>query len=346
MALACNTIACFTGMASEKIIMPGTWKIGGSKEWDAASVVSDLEHGYHTEGPAHTVTGVSSIFEAGQNDLVFCSWDGEKGISSISGSKAGIILCKNSLRGKAANPGSQLVFLDNPRFVFAHFVNRARNMAAARSVISSSAVISPSARIGNNCQVGPFVTIGDDCIVGDNAVIEDRVTLKNCTMGNDCVVQSGVVVGSEGFAYERDHGSRLERFPHFAGVIIGNEVELSANVSIVRGSLTDTVIGDGTKLDALVHIAHNVRIGTGCQLAAGTIIGGSTHVGDSCWTGLNSTLKNTINVGSRVLVAAGACVIGDVPDDDIVAGVPAKSIKQKVTTSQLYLMTGRQALPL
>jgi UDP-3-O-[3-hydroxymyristoyl] glucosamine N-acyltransferase len=321
--------------------MRGTWRMMG-KEWDAASIVSDLERGYYTEGPQRTVTGVSSILEAGEDDLAFCAWDDEKGISSISNSNAGIILCKNTLKGQVTNSRSQLVFLDNPRFVFVHFVNRARNLTTSRS-ISSSAMISQSAQLGDNCQVGPFVTIGDGCVIGNNAVIEDRVTLRNCSIGNNCVVQSGVTIGSEGFAYERDPCGRLERFPHLAGVVIGDEVEISANVSIARGSLTDTLIGDETKLDALVHIAHNVRIGTRCQLAAGTIIGGSTQLGDSCWTGLNSTLKNTIKVGNRVLVAAGACVIGDVADDDIVAGVPAKSIKQKVTTGELYLMTGRQS---
>jgi UDP-3-O-[3-hydroxymyristoyl] glucosamine N-acyltransferase len=288
------------------------------------------------------VTGVSSILDAGQGDLAFCAWDGEKGITSISNSKAGIILCKNTLKGKAANPGSQLVFLDNPRFVFVHFVNRARNMEAARSV-SEKAVIARSAAVGSNCQIGPFATIGEGCVIGDNVVIEDRVTIKNCTIGDNCIVQSGVAIGSEGFAYERDPQGRLERFPHLAGVIIGNNVEICANVSIARGSLTDTVIGDGAKLDALVHIAHNVRVGDSCQLAAGTIIGGSTQLGRSCWTGLNSTLKNTIKLGDNVLVAAGACVIGDVPDGDIVAGVPAKSIKQKVTSGELYIMTGKQA---
>jgi UDP-3-O-[3-hydroxymyristoyl] glucosamine N-acyltransferase len=320
--------------------MRGTWRMG--RAWDAASIVSDLERGYQVEGPQRTVTGVSSILDAGQDDLAFCAWDGEKGVASISSSKAGIILCKNTLKGKAANPGSQLVFLDNPRFVFVHFVNRARNMETTRSV-SEKAVIARSAAIGSNCQIGPFAAIGEGCIVGDNVVIEDRVTIKNCTIGDNCVVQSGVAIGSEGFAYERDPEGRLERFPHLAGVIIGNNVEICANVSIARGSLTDTIIGDGAKLDALVHIAHNVRVGDSCQLAAGTIIGGSTQLGKSCWTGLNSTLKNTIKLGDNVLVAAGACVIGDVPDGDIVAGVPAKSIKQKVTSGELYIMTGKQA---
>jgi UDP-3-O-[3-hydroxymyristoyl] glucosamine N-acyltransferase len=317
----------------------------GDREWDAQSIVSDIEKGYQIEGPYKRIRGVSSVLQAGEGDLAFCAWEGEKGISCVSNSKAGILLCKNSLKGKVSNPNSQLVFLDNPRFVFVRFVNMMRNQGAPdRGYISPHAVIAKSAQVGSNCQIGAFVTIGEDCVIGDNAVIEERATLKNCTIGNMCVIQSGVAMGSEGFAYERHpDGARLERFPHLAGVVIGDGVEISSNCSIARGSLTDTFIGSGTKLDALVHVAHNVRLGTNCQLAAGTIIGGSTVVGDSCWTGLNSTLKNTIKLGNNVLVGAGACVISDVPDGDIVAGVPAKSIKQKVTSNELFIMTGKNA---
>ncbi|MCI0558684.1 MAG: hypothetical protein MN733_09325, partial [Nitrososphaera sp.] len=89
------------------------------------------------------------------------------------------------------------------------------------------------------------------------------------------------------------------------------------------------------------HIAHNVIIGKHCELTAGTVIGGSTVLGDMCWTGLNSTLKNKIRLGNNVIVASGASVIDDVPDGDIVAGVPAKSIKHKVTTNELFLMAGQ-----
>ncbi|MEO9294026.1 MAG: UDP-3-O-(3-hydroxymyristoyl)glucosamine N-acyltransferase [Nitrososphaera sp.] len=320
------------------------WRL--DREWDAASIVSGLEPSYSTEGPPRSVNGVSSITNAGEGDLAFCAWEGEKGISYISNSRASIILCKDSLKGKVSNPSSQLVFLDNPRFVFVHFVNMVKNTGrqqqASSSSISSHAAIARSAQIGNNCQIGAFVTIGEGCVIGDGTVIEDRATLKNCTVGSRCVIQGGVIIGSDGFAYERHPDGGLERFPHLAGVVIGDGVEICANSSIARGSLTDTQIGNGTKLDALVHIAHNVRIGARCQLAAGTIIGGSTVVGNSCWTGLNSTLKNTIKLGNNVLVAAGACVISDVADDDIVAGVPAKSIKQKVTSSELFIMTGKK----
>lgn len=316
------------------------------KEWDARSIVSDLQTAFEAEGPSTKVRGVSSIYEAGVEDLAFCTWDGEKGVSAISKSRAGMILCKKSLRGLATpNPKSQLVFLDNPRLAFVNFVNKVRNESPPGSISADSTrtTISESVKIGKNCRIGPFAAIGENCVIGDNVVIEDRASLKNCYIGDGCVIQCGVAIGSDGFAYERHPEGGLERFPHLGSVVIGKNVEICANSSIARGSLGDTTIGDGTKIDALVHVAHNVQIGRDCQLAAGTIIGGSTTVGNSCWTGLNSTLKNQIHLGNAVLVAAGACVISDLPDGEIVAGVPAKSIKDKVRSNELFIMTGRKS---
>jgi UDP-3-O-[3-hydroxymyristoyl] glucosamine N-acyltransferase len=209
--------------------------------------------------------------------------------------------------------------------------------------ISQRAVVSEKAKVGANCYIGDYVVIGDNCVIGDNTVIYDRVSLvQNCVIGSNCLIQSGVSMGSDGFAFERHNNGKLEKFPHRGYVRLGDNVEIYANCSIARGSLSDTIIGDGTKLDALVHIAHNVKVGKNCELTAGTIIGGSTTIGDTCWTGLNSTLKNKINVGNNVIVASGASVIHDVPDGDIVAGVPAKSIKNKVKTDELFLMAGQE----
>ena len=109
--------------------------------------------------------------------------------------------------------------------------------------------------------------------------------------------------------------------------MIENDVEIFANCSIARGSLSDTIIGQGTKIDALCHIAHNVTIGKNTELTAGTIVGGSPTIGNNCWLGLHSTIKNKIKIGDQVIVGSGSSVIYDIVDEDIVAGVPAKSIK-------------------
>jgi UDP-3-O-[3-hydroxymyristoyl] glucosamine N-acyltransferase len=332
--------------------------------WNIEALLSDLGVQYRCVGPRTKVKGVASLKEAVNSDLSFCWYEGNKAVSLITESKAGAILCRKSVEelvlsnlairvptktGEENKTEStqeqmmqQLFFLDNPRLVFVQLMRQIINKKVLPS-LSSQAIISKTAKLGRNCFIGDFVKIGDNCVIGDNTVIMDGVKLvQNCTLGDNCVIQPGVIIGADGFAFERHQSGELERFPHIKGVKIGNNVEICSNSSIARGSLSDTIIGDGTKLDALVHVAHNVVIGKNCELTAGTIIGGSTSVGNMCWTGLNCTLKDNIKVGNNVIVASGASVIRDVQDQDIVAGVPAKSIKEKVTTNQLFLMSGQQ----
>ncbi|HJY15292.1 MAG TPA: UDP-3-O-(3-hydroxymyristoyl)glucosamine N-acyltransferase, partial [Nitrososphaeraceae archaeon] len=239
----------------------------------------------------------------------------------------------------------KLIFVENPRAAFIKTINKIYNSDNKNGGISPTAIISPRADIGTNCYIGNNVVIGEDCKIGNGTVVSDRaVIVQKCIIGNNCLIEPGVTIGADGFAYERDKETlKLERFPHIGGVRIGDNVEICANSSIARGSISDTIIGDGTKLDALVHVAHNVIIGRNCELTAGTIIGGSTTVGDTSWMGLNCTLKNKIKIGNKVIVGAGACVIHDVPDEDIVAGVPAKSIKHKVISDKLFLMAGQRS---
>jgi UDP-3-O-[3-hydroxymyristoyl] glucosamine N-acyltransferase len=205
-------------------------------------------------------------------------------------------------------------------------------------------VISKTARIGSGCYIGPFAVVGDRCTIGDNTIIYDRVSIvQDCKVGNNCIIRSGAVIGSDGFAFERLENGGLVRFPHQRGVIVGNNVEICSNTSVCRGSLSDTVIADGTKIDALVHVGHNAQIGKNCLLTAGSIIGGSARIGDSSWMGLNCIIKQKVRIGNNVVIAAQACVLHDVCDRDVVAGVPARSIRDKVTTDLVYLMAGQRA---
>jgi UDP-3-O-[3-hydroxymyristoyl] glucosamine N-acyltransferase len=312
-------------------------------EWNIRSALAKLAIDFQAEGSGGKVQGAASVTEATEKDITFCWYVGEKGISYISQSKAGVILCKSEMQGLVhPKDGQLLVFIDNPRIAFVRIL---KDMQGEKKLsgISTRAVISEKASIGSGCYIGDYAVIGDNCKIADGTVIYDRVSLvQNCQIGMNCIIQSGASLGSDGFAFERYETGKLEKFPHKGYVRIGDNVEIYTNCSVARGSLSDTVIGEGTKLDALVHIAHNVAVGKNCELTAGTIIGGSTTIGDTTWTGLNSTLKNSIRVGSNVIVASGASVIGDVPDGDIVAGVPAKSIKHKVKTDQAFLMAGQK----
>jgi UDP-3-O-[3-hydroxymyristoyl] glucosamine N-acyltransferase len=217
--------------------------------------------------------------------------------------------------------------------------NRTRKIKPdSRSV---GVAISKTSKIGANCRIGHFSKIGENCIIGDNVTIGDRVTIEQyAIIGKNCRIQPGVIIGEDGFSYERDEDNfELERFPHIGGVKIGANVVVSSNCSIARGSLSDTIIGDGTKIDALVHIAHNVQIGHNCVLAAGTIVGGSTKIGDACRCGLNCTIKHKIRIGNGVTIGNGSSVIHDISAGEIVEGVPAKSIKNRVRSKQLIPMT-------
>lgn len=187
---------------------------------------------------------------------------------------------------------------------------------------SADAVVSDTARLGRKCKVGHFSKIGNNCSIGDNVIISENVTIEqNTTIGNNCRIQPGVVIGAEGFPYERNKDNfELEKFPHIGGVKLGGNVEVSSNRSIARGSVSDTVIGDGSKLDGLVHIAHNVEIGRNCALTVGTIVEGSTKIGDVCWGGLNCTIRHKLKIGTNVIIGNGSCVINNIPHSDIVAG--------------------------
>lgn len=321
--------------------------------WPASWVVEELETmpgGAELAGEKEaTATGVASIREATASHLTFCSWDGDRAVAAVGQSAASIVLCRRDLRSRVSpHPGQALVFLDNPRMAFVRLAKQIQKAERDRRRhlsrrISPLAVIASSASIDSSCLVGNHVIIGEDCVIGANTVIHDRVYIGDgCRVGDNCTLYSGVTVGEDGFAYERYDDGSLEKFPHFKAVIIGDNVEIYANSNIARGSLTDTVVGSGTKIDAMVHVAHNVRIGKNCMLTAGTIIGGSTTIGDSVWFGLNSTAKHQIAIGSNVIVGAGACVLKDIPDGDVVAGVPAKSIKDRVSTPEVFLMAGQK----
>jgi len=138
--------------------------------------------------------------------------------------------------------------VDNPRLAFIKIAKLIKDYKDTRKGISRHAIVADSAIIGKDCYIGDFAIVGDGCIVGENTTIDSRAVVRNAQVGNNCVIQAGTIIGSDGFAFERDSGSlELEKFPHCGRVLIGNNVEIFTNCSIARGSISDTVIEDGTK---------------------------------------------------------------------------------------------------
>lgn len=145
-------------------------------------------------------------------------------------------------------------------------------------------------------------------------------------ISNDLSHGFGCSIGENGFGYVRQEDGTLLRMPHAGNVIIESNVELGSCVCIDRAVKGSTVIGEGTKIDNLVHIAHGAKIGKHCLIVAGAVIGGSAEIGDRCFIGINASIKNKVKIGNNVIVGMGAVVIHDVPDGQTVAGNPAKSL--------------------
>ena len=140
---------------------------------------------------------------------------------------------------------------------------------------------------------------------------------------------SGVIIGGDGFGWEWD-GERQVEFPHHGGVKLGKDVAVGCNTCIDRASLAGefTEIGDGTKIDNLVHIAHNVKIGKHCLIIAGAVIGGSAVIGDRVYVGMGALIKNKVHIGDDAVIGMGAVVLKDVPAGWTVVGNPAKRLEK------------------
>jgi UDP-3-O-[3-hydroxymyristoyl] glucosamine N-acyltransferase len=131
----------------------------------------------------------------------------------------------------------------------------------------------------------------------------------------------GCVIGGNGFGYEREEDGKLTNIPHRGHVIMGKDVRIHNNVCIDRGVLSPTIIGEGTVIDNLIHIAHNVQIGKNCLIVAGTVIGGSCVIGANCFIGINASIKNKVRIGNNVTIGMSAVITKDVPDGVTVIGV-------------------------
>lgn len=178
------------------------------------------------------------------------------------------------------------------------------------SQIDDTAHVSPRAHVASR-----NVVIGAGTLIEPGAVIQERVTL-----GKRCKVRSGAVLGSEGFEV-RTIGGHPTVVPHSGGVEVGDDVEIMANTCVAKALLGgSTRIGDGTKIDALIHVAHNVQIGREVRIAAQAMLGGSSHIGDNCWIGPSASISNSIAVGAGARVTMGAVVTRDVAPGEHVTG--------------------------
>ncbi|WP_455478509.1 UDP-3-O-(3-hydroxymyristoyl)glucosamine N-acyltransferase [Bartonella sp. B10] len=193
--------------------------------------------------------------------------------------------------------------------------------------IEAGAVIGKNVEIGSGTLISSTAVIGENCRIGCECYIAPRVTIQYSLVGDRVHIYPGACIGQDGFGYICGI-SGVEKIPQLGRVIIQDGVEIGANTTIDRGTFEDTIIGEGSKIDNLVQIAHNVKIGRCCLIAAQCGIAGSTSVGDMSQLGGSVGVADHIIIGKYVQIAAGSGVMNDIPDGEKWGGIPARPFKQ------------------
>lgn len=195
------------------------------------------------------------------------------------------------------------------------------------SIIAKNSYINKAVNIGENFNIGNFSTIDHNCLIGNNVKIGNNVSLSNAIIGDNVSIADGVKIGQPGFGFAYNEDDIINIY-HIGRVIIQNGVNIGTNCTIDRGSFNDTVIGENTYIDNLVHIAHNVSIGNHCIIAGQCGFAGSAEVGNYVHIGGQTGIAGHIKINDNVKIAAKSGVIRDVSSNEIVMGYPAIKINR------------------
>ena len=218
--------------------------------------------------------------------------------------------------------GKTLIRVKNPKVALAEVGNHFF-VKAPMPGIHSTAIIDSEAQIGKNVTIGPYCVIRK-AKIGANSIIESYVKIyDNVEMGENCHIYDSVVLGAPGFGWEKDENGNNFRFPQIGGVIIGNNVEIGCQSCVDRGALSDTVIGDYTKIDSDCKIAHNNIIGQNVVVTGSNSIAGSNVIEDNVWIGPNCSFKEWGHIGRGSFIGIGSVVITNVKEKERVFGNPA-----------------------
>ncbi|MBP2638914.1 MAG: lpxD [Firmicutes bacterium] len=281
------------------------------------------------------VTGITNIDDAGEGDITFAV---HPHLEKAAKCAAAAVIIPDTMEEfskpaiRVANPRmafTTLLALFTPKPAIEVGVHPTavigKNVKLGNQVaIMAHVVIEDNAHIGNNTIIYPHTYIGRETAVGDDTIIYPSVTIReNCRLGNRVIVQSGAVIGSDGFGFVTIAG-RHQKVPQVGNVIIEDDVEIGANTCLDRATTGSTIVNKGTKIDNLVHLAHNVVVGENCFFVAQTGIAGSAKIGNNVTFAGQSGSAGHITIGDNCVFAARTAPINDVPANSFCAGFPAR----------------------
>ncbi len=282
------------------------------------------------------ISGPASVDNAGENDLIFAVG---VHIEKAKTSPAAAVLIPRDVE----NFPKDAIKVDDPRAAFAKLlavftpklerpVEVSEKAYIGKNVkIAAGVTIMPFAFVDDNAEIEsgaviyPHAYIGQYAVVGENSLIYSSVTIREyCKIGKRCVIHSSAVIGSDGFGFTTKDGVHT-KVPQVGNVVVEDDVEIGAHVGIDRAAMGSTVIGHGTKIDNLVHIGHNCKIGANCLIVAQTGISGSTVVGDNVTFGGQTGTVGHITIGGNSVYAARSGITNNMPENSFCAGFPVQT---------------------
>ena len=290
---------------------------------------------------------IASAVEGGEGTLVYV--EGRRNASLAEKVRAAAILCTADIIDKVptgiailVTPRPQAAFAQVGRLLYpasatprpmtgetgisprAHIDSSARLEAGV--IVEAGAVIGPTATIGAGTIIAPNAIIGRSCQIGRDCYVGPTASIQFALIGDRVIIHGGAMIGQDGFGFVAGaHGP--ERIPQIGRVVIQDDVEIGTNTTIDRGAMADTVIGESTKIDNLVQVAHNVRIGRGCVIAGHCGLSGSVTIGDYAMLGGRVGIADHITIGARAQIGAAAGVMNDIPEGQRWVGAPAVPIR-------------------
>lgn len=321
-----------------------------------AADIAALAGGELRGDPTVVVDAVAPLHRAGASDVTFLA--AARYVPALSGRTPGVLLVTPAL-ATAAGAAVAAVVVDKPLEALLSVLPRLYRLPRAVPGVHQTAVLGRGVALGHGVTVGPYVVLGDGVTVGDGTVLDAHVVVgpgvplgRSChlfpgvtvysgsVLGDRVIAHAGVRIGGDGYGYVFASGAH-QKIPHVGRCIIHDDVEIGANTTIDRGSIDDTVIGAGTKIDNLVQIGHNCSIGALCLIMSQVGLAGSTKVGDGCILAGQVGVSGHLEIGDRAQLGAQAGVFGDVPAGEVWSGYPARPHRESLRASAaLFKLSG------
>lgn len=277
-------------------------------------------------------TGFQSVLESNNTEVTWVRPKHKDSSRFINNTQAGCVICDQSTYDLLQKKSRQQIYIvvENPQYVFFNIINKiaVTDTIPAKTKIHSTSVVHPDSKIGEGVQIGAFCVIGK-CEIGDFTRIDEYVRIHDpVVIGKWCHIREHCTIGGAGFGIMKDLNGNNEQVPHIGRTIIQDHVVILPFSNVDRGTLGTTVIESFAAIDHYCHIGHNTAVRKNAIVTAGAILSGGSEVGENCFVGVATALKENVKLASHAYAGMGSIILKDVPENETVAGVPAKSIKK------------------